>query len=253
MAGDQWGAISIPLAEASPWTAPIILLMMTTISLGVMNLILAVTLTSELLQNLFSSSSPFFFSFPMVSVASKFILLRSPRETKAEVIVEKAAEARERDSARRKQMKDQEREGQMVELARLFDSMDINSNGKLSLDEMLKGFDYNPKFGELMEFMDISREEVEVVFNVLAGQEANNSTVEIDYMEFCKHLNTFQRRDPQMVQTMLKYSVMELRRLLKSDIKQAQAAVAKQSDAVVLVGQSQPTGLMRNSYQWRVC
>ena len=72
------------------------------------------------------------------------------------VIVEKAAEAREKDSARKKEKKDQEREAHLVELAMLFDSMDENCNGKLSLEEMLNGFDCNPKFRQLMDFMDIA-------------------------------------------------------------------------------------------------
>eukprot|EP00913_Durusdinium_trenchii_P034711 g32473.t1 len=132
------------------------------------------------------------------------------------VIVEKAAEAREKDSARKKEKKDQEREAHLVELAMLFDSMDENCNGKLSLEEMLNGFDCNPKFRQLMDFMDIAREEVEVVFNVLDG----NASEEVDYLEFCKHLSTFRKRDPVMMQSMMKYSVMELRHLLKQDIMQ---------------------------------
>lgn len=42
VAGDSWGAISLPLAEAHPWTSPILFAILMTISLGVMNLILAV-------------------------------------------------------------------------------------------------------------------------------------------------------------------------------------------------------------------
>eukprot|EP00913_Durusdinium_trenchii_P017934 g16852.t1 len=42
VAGDAWGQISPPLAHAAPWTAPILFGIMMTISLGVMNLILAV-------------------------------------------------------------------------------------------------------------------------------------------------------------------------------------------------------------------
>lgn len=42
VAGDSWGSISLPLAEAHPWTAPILFAILMTISLGVMNLILAV-------------------------------------------------------------------------------------------------------------------------------------------------------------------------------------------------------------------
>eukprot|EP00438_Fugacium_kawagutii_P004682 Skav205563 [mRNA] locus=scaffold1407:50319:51971:- [translate_table: standard] len=42
VAGDSWGLISIPLAKAEPWTVPILFFIMMTVSIGVMNLILAV-------------------------------------------------------------------------------------------------------------------------------------------------------------------------------------------------------------------
>jgi len=147
--------------------------MMTTISLGVMNLILA-------------------------------------------VIVEKAAEARANNKERNKMKKEIEREAQMVELAVLCDALDGDNNGKVSLDEMLDGFDKHDTFYKLMQHMDIARDEVEVVFNVLSGK-----GTEVDYMEFCQHLNTFNKRDPMMIQSMIKYSVMELRHVLKQDIMEA--------------------------------
>eukprot|EP00438_Fugacium_kawagutii_P031789 Skav230995 [mRNA] locus=scaffold1822:126054:127025:- [translate_table: standard] len=43
VAGDAWGAISIPLVEDQPWTAVILFSILITISLGVLNLILAAT------------------------------------------------------------------------------------------------------------------------------------------------------------------------------------------------------------------
>jgi len=42
VAGDSWSLISVPLAKKEPWTAPILFFIMMTVSLGVMNLILAV-------------------------------------------------------------------------------------------------------------------------------------------------------------------------------------------------------------------
>lgn len=42
VAGDSWSQISIPFAKKEPWTAPILFFIMMTVSLGVMNLILAV-------------------------------------------------------------------------------------------------------------------------------------------------------------------------------------------------------------------
>lgn len=173
VAGDQWSSISVPLAEFHPWTAPVMFFMMTTISLGVMNLILA-------------------------------------------VIVEKAAEARANNKERNNMKKEIEREAQMVELAVLCDALDGDNNGKVSLDEMLDGFDRQDTFFKLMEHMDIARDEVEVVFNVLSGK-----GTDVDYMEFCQHLSTFNKRDPLMIQSMIKYSVMELRHVLKQDVMEA--------------------------------
>ena len=45
VAGDAWGTISLPLVEAEPWTAAILFWILITISLGVLNLILAATPT----------------------------------------------------------------------------------------------------------------------------------------------------------------------------------------------------------------
>eukprot|EP00435_Cladocopium_sp_Y103_P054612 s261_g17.t2 len=42
VAGDNWGEMSLPLLESQPWTSVILFAIMMTISLGVMNLILAV-------------------------------------------------------------------------------------------------------------------------------------------------------------------------------------------------------------------
>ena len=42
VAGDGWGAMSLPIAESAPWTAPVLFSMVVTTSLGVMNLILAI-------------------------------------------------------------------------------------------------------------------------------------------------------------------------------------------------------------------
>ena len=70
----------------------------------------------------------------------------------------------------------------MVELALLCDSMDVDGNGSLSLEEMLDGYDYNPQFNALMQQMepwllfvaisrpeDIRRSDIETIFAVLDG------------------------------------------------------------------------------------
>eukprot|EP00439_Symbiodinium_sp_Y106_P080652 s160_g19.t1 len=162
--GDSWGEISLPLAEQYPFTIPILFLSVMTISLGVMNLILA-------------------------------------------VIVERAAEARENDQTRKMQRKDRstssdaEREKHMVELALLCDSMDRDGSGSLH------GFDNNNQFATLMQVMDIRRADMDTIFNVLD----HDSSGEVSYVEFCQQLGNFRKRDPLMMNSLIRYSdVMNL-------------------------------------------
>eukprot|EP00434_Breviolum_minutum_P036724 symbB.v1.2.032553.t1/scaffold3922.1/size48298/5 len=171
VAGDSWGELSIPLALHQPWTAILLFAIMMTISLGCMNLILA-------------------------------------------VIVERATEARENDQQRKMQKKDAEQESYMVEMALLCDSMDIDGNGHLSLEEMLEGYDHNPEFKNLMQQMDIRRSDIKTIFNVLDG----DCSGEVSYVEFCQQLGTCRKRDPIMMHSLIKYSVMELQKSIQHDI-----------------------------------
>mmetsp|Transcript_47859 Transcript_47859/g.111824 ORF Transcript_47859/g.111824 Transcript_47859/m.111824 type:complete len:629 (-) Transcript_47859:51-1937(-) len=180
VAGDSWGQISVPLVTAEPWTAAILFAMLVSISLGLMNLILA-------------------------------------------VIVERATEAREHDHDRKLRLKDQERSKNMVDFAKLCDDMDSDESGTLSLEEMLTGFEENEDFARLMRVMDIHREDMQTIFHVL---DTDNSG-EVSYYEFCEHLSHFFERDPAIMNSLIKYSVMELRKLVDTDVK---TALRRQTD-----------------------
>lgn len=171
VAGDSWGEISIPLIYEAPWTAPILFIIFVTVSLGVMNLILA-------------------------------------------VIVERATEARENDHERKLKRKDMERNKTMVDFAKLCHDMDADGSGSLSLDEMLRGYDENDSFRKLMDIMDIKREDMETIFRVLD----DDCSGEVSYIEFCQHLASFWERDPVMLQSLVKYSIMEIRKVMGREI-----------------------------------
>lgn len=171
VAGDSWGTISIPLVETAPWTAVLLFSILITISLGMLNLILA-------------------------------------------VIVERAAEARENDHEAKIKKKNQDRSRSMEDLATLCASMDENNNGMISYEELLKGYDEVGEFKRFMDLMDLKREDMGIVFNVLD----TGNTQEVPYLEFCQHLGNFFKRDPVIMHSLVKYSVMELRKLLEHDI-----------------------------------
>eukprot|EP00435_Cladocopium_sp_Y103_P013258 s3843_g3.t1 len=172
VAQDNWSQLSLPLAEEAPWTTPLLFIILMTVSLGVMNLILA-------------------------------------------VVVEKAAEARENDQERKMQQKENERERNMIELAILCDRMDNDGSGALSLKEMLDGFDSDMNFKSLMAFMDIERDDMQTIFKVLDA----DGSGEVDYVEFCHHLGSCKKRDPLMMSSLTRYSVLELRNLISNMTK----------------------------------
>lgn len=100
------------------------------------------------------------------------------------------------------------------ELALLCANMDLNHNGMVSFEELLQGYDELPEFKRLMEVMDIKREDMETVFHVLDSDDSS----EVSYLEFCQNLGSFFRRDPVIMQSLVKYSVLEVRKILERDV-----------------------------------
>ena len=174
VAGDSWGTISVPLIEKAPWTGPILFLVIISISLGVMNLILA-------------------------------------------VIVERASEARDNDHEQKIKKKEAERDKSMVDLAILCANMDKNENGLVSLEEMKNGYEQLDSFRKLMKQMDIKKEEMQTVFNVLDHENSG----EISYVDFCKNLGGFQKRDPVIMQSIVHCAVLEVRKLIRDEVLEA--------------------------------
>ncbi|CAE7748494.1 scn4aa [Symbiodinium sp. CCMP2456] len=185
VAGDAWGQINIPLVEEAPWLVPVVYLVMITISLGIMNLILA-------------------------------------------VIVERASEARENDHDQKIKKKDEERAKNMVELAVLCANLDKDQSGTVSLEEMRRGYDNVGEFKRLMQHMDIKKDEMELIFRVLDEDKDGN----LSYLEFCKNLGSFFRRDPVIMHSLVQCSLEELKQVVKEEV----VALMKQQHAELMAG-----------------
>jgi len=168
VAGDSWGAISVPVILEHPWTALILVSIMLTISLGLMNLILA-------------------------------------------VIVERAAEARERDVENRLKEKRREQEEQKAAMLELCSNLDKDGDGTLSLQEFLFAYDNNLEFKRKLQLMDIQREELKAVFKVLD----QDSSGDVSYTEFCDKLHEIQTRDTRTMLTFIKLNVSEVRQRIE--------------------------------------
>lgn len=130
------------------------------------------------------------------------------------VIVERATEARENDVAQKLKQVDAQREKDMFALARMCREIDEDGSGSLSLEEMLEGCDTIEEFRKMMFTMDLRREDVETLFHVLDVDRSG----EVSYLEFCQLLDSCTRRDPAMLQSIIKYSVMEVRNMVRDEV-----------------------------------
>ena len=92
--------------------------------------------------------------------------------------------------------------------------MDINANGMISYQELLKGYDRLSDFQKLMDVMDITRSDLESIFYVLD----EDTSGEVSYLEFCSSLGNFFKREPIIMHSLVRYSVMEIRKILRQEV-----------------------------------
>eukprot|EP00931_Biecheleriopsis_adriatica_P101671 TRINITY_DN76762_c0_g1_i1.p1 TRINITY_DN76762_c0_g1~~TRINITY_DN76762_c0_g1_i1.p1 ORF type:complete len:635 (+),score=74.16 TRINITY_DN76762_c0_g1_i1:61-1965(+) len=171
VAGDSWGLISVRVIEKEPWTAFILVAIVVTISLGIMNLILA-------------------------------------------VIVERAAEAREKDVETKRKNKLKTQRIEMMKLATYCERMDEDSSGTLSLEELLEGRRNSVDIDKLFTDMDLHAEDLATMFSVLDEDRSGD----VSYLEFIKSLDSAARKDPLMLSNMIKFSVAEVRILIEQEV-----------------------------------
>eukprot|EP00429_Kryptoperidinium_foliaceum_P075817 CAMPEP_0176211784 /NCGR_PEP_ID=MMETSP0121_2-20121125/14827_1 /TAXON_ID=160619 /ORGANISM="Kryptoperidinium foliaceum, Strain CCMP 1326" /LENGTH=331 /DNA_ID=CAMNT_0017550837 /DNA_START=80 /DNA_END=1072 /DNA_ORIENTATION=- len=183
VAGDAWGTISLPVIDAAPWTFFYFLFVLVTINLLVINLILA-------------------------------------------VVVEKAQEAHVEDMRKCAERQAQEKESQVkksqAELVKLCYKMDEDKSGNLSLDELLKGYDTDSYFANLLTSMDISRDDIKIIFNIMD----QDSSGDIDYVEFVDQLHRLKSQDQHTLLIFIMYYVKELQAAVLGGKKKEEGGVA---------------------------
>eukprot|EP00930_Biecheleria_cincta_P001862 TRINITY_DN102951_c0_g1_i1.p1 TRINITY_DN102951_c0_g1~~TRINITY_DN102951_c0_g1_i1.p1 ORF type:complete len:748 (+),score=172.31 TRINITY_DN102951_c0_g1_i1:33-2246(+) len=171
VAGDSWGMTAIPIVEKEPVTFFVLFTVLIFISLGVMNLILA-------------------------------------------VIVERSTEARENDVEAKLAQKDAVRSQNMVNLCQLCHQMDQDGSGTLSLEEMLLGCEQSKEFRQLMDLLDLQKADLATIFKALD----EDGSGDVSYIEFCQNIDSATRRDPQMMVSLIKFSMSEIKTMVQKDV-----------------------------------
>jgi len=131
------------------------------------------------------------------------------------VIVDRAWEARQEDTQRQLQEKNEELENAKKFLNKFFVEMDEDASGTLSLDEILTGFDTNLDFRNAMKVIDISRDDIAIVFSMIDGDESG----EVTFDEFVDGLTKMKSENAHTLLMFIKFYVQECRQTLTMQSK----------------------------------
>lgn len=122
------------------------------------------------------------------------------------VIVEKAASAHAEDTAFRAKQRADEREEAKAALLHICSSLDEDCSGCLSLDELLLGYDGHKGFLSHMQLMDVQRDDIRTLFEVMDDDLSGN----VDFTEFVNVLHRIKTVDTSHMMVFLQHSMKEL-------------------------------------------
>jgi len=131
------------------------------------------------------------------------------------VIVERAAEAREKDAADIAHQKRQLHKDIKKKLYHLCQIMDEDGNGTLTMDELLDAFRESEEFRNFMMGMDVNETELMAIFQMLDVDGSGT----LDYEEFCNELVQLESQDQRMMVTLTRYSVQEVRTKIERSLE----------------------------------
>eukprot|EP00932_Pfiesteria_piscicida_P002299 SRR837773.12234.p1 GENE.SRR837773.12234~~SRR837773.12234.p1 ORF type:complete len:322 (+),score=75.10 SRR837773.12234:47-967(+) len=153
------------------------------------------------------------------------------------VIVEKAGDARERNVKEEAMRKTKEFEVASALLLRICQELDSSGSGSLSYDDLLSGYDEHEDFQDVMQAMDISRNDLEVVFHMLDVDRSGT----IEYCEFVEQLHMMQSKEAHTLLVFLKFYVMDIRFQLE------QLALKRQSESTSSAAEKELGSAIENS------
>merc|ERR1712232_1178965 len=97
-------------------------------------------------------------------------------------------------------------------LFKLCKTLDTDNSGELSLDELKGGFETNQAFSDVLQVMDVKKEDMELIFGILDEDHSGNVT----YREFVEQLYKMKSQDMQTMLVFIRGYIAELRQMLLS-------------------------------------
>jgi len=141
------------------------------------------------------------------------------------VIVETAAEARPNDIAEVAREKSASKAAAMQALLELCEKIDKDGDRTVSWDELMKAYTTLPEFRDLMTVMDLTSNELQVLFDLADREEEGKVDIHI----LCNELYSLKVRDDRMLLTMIKFNCQETHQFVKH-IRSKFEELTKQSE-----------------------
>jgi len=123
------------------------------------------------------------------------------------VIVDRASEARADDESQRVIEKKNEFDRAKNKLTKLCARMDEDHSGCLSLEEFENGWDTLPEFQAIMRIMDVDKEDIKTVFNILDEDRSGTVT----YAEFVDQLYKMKAQESHTLLIFIKHYLTDVR------------------------------------------
>merc|ERR1712113_539523 len=115
-----------------------------------------------------------------------------------------------------------------LKLCAICEQLDEDKSGHLSYKELAQGFHTHPEFASILRTMDISEQDLEVLFGILD----TDGSGDVQYSEFVEQLHAMKHHEANTLLVFIKFYVMELRKMfLDLQQKRGPEPVSNGSDA----------------------
>eukprot|EP00927_Polykrikos_kofoidii_P026005 TRINITY_DN23254_c0_g1_i8.p1 TRINITY_DN23254_c0_g1~~TRINITY_DN23254_c0_g1_i8.p1 ORF type:complete len:668 (-),score=108.17 TRINITY_DN23254_c0_g1_i8:29-2032(-) len=101
------------------------------------------------------------------------------------VIVDRQAQAREDDDKLASLIQNEQSQKSYDKLRALFESLDADGGGSLSLDELRDSYEKNTEFRTMLDVLDIKKSDIPIVFEIMDA----DGSGDVSYEEFCERLH----------------------------------------------------------------
>jgi len=142
------------------------------------------------------------------------------------VIVERAAEARERDLAETARLKSAEFQETKKDLIKLCHAVDTSGDGKVTLDELVDAYRNLPEFRDFMTTLDVQEHDLSFMLNLL---DVDNSGY-LDCQEFSDELIKLKSNDTSMLLALNRYQLAQLGRRVEKNVETVLSRVMKTTE-----------------------